>query len=104
MEDVVIVDAVRTAIGKFGGTLAGIPAHTLGSRVIAALLERTGMDAARVDEVIMGQVLTAGTGQNPARQAAIAAGALGFLIPVVIVTFALRKYLLRGVTFGAVRQ
>ena len=74
MEDVVIVDAVRTAIGKFGGTLAGIPAHTLGSRVIAALLERTGMDAARVDEVIMGQVLTAGTGQNPARQAAIAAG------------------------------
>jgi acetyl-CoA C-acetyltransferase len=74
MEDVVIVDAARTAIGKFGGTLAGIPAHTLGSRVIAALLERTGMDAARVDEVIMGQVLTAGTGQNPARQAAIAAG------------------------------
>jgi len=74
MEDVVIVDAVRTAIGKFGGTLAGVPAHTLGARVIAALLERTGVDAARVDEVIMGQVLTAGAGQNPARQAAIAAG------------------------------
>ena len=74
MEDVVIVDAVRTAIGKFGGTLAGIPAHKLGARVIAALLERTGVDAARVDEVIMGQVLTAGAGQNPARQAAIDAG------------------------------
>jgi acetyl-CoA C-acetyltransferase len=72
MEDVVIVDAVRTAIGKFGGTLAGIPAHTLGSRVIAALLERTGMDAARVDEVIMGQVLTAGTGQ-PARRLSLPA-------------------------------
>ncbi len=74
MEDVVIIDAVRTAIGKFGGSLAGIPAHTLGARVIAALLERTGVDAARVDEVIMGQVLTAGAGQNPARQAAINAG------------------------------
>jgi acetyl-CoA C-acetyltransferase len=74
MEDVVIVDAVRTAIGKFGGTLAGIPASRLGARVISALLERTGVDAARVDEVIMGQVLTAGAGQNPARQAAIGAG------------------------------
>ena len=74
MEDVVVVDAVRTAIGKFGGTLAEIPAHKLGARVIAALLERTGVDPARVDEVIMGQVLTAGVGQNPARQAAIAAG------------------------------
>jgi acetyl-CoA C-acetyltransferase len=74
MEDVVIVDAVRTAIGKFGGTLAGISAHKLGARVIAALLERTGVDAARVDEVIMGQVLTAGAGQNPARQAALEAG------------------------------
>ena len=62
MEDVVIVDAVRTAVGKFGGTLAEIPAHRLGSRVIAALMERTGMDPARVDEVIMGQVLTAGVG------------------------------------------
>jgi acetyl-CoA C-acetyltransferase len=74
MEDVVVVDAVRTAIGKFGGTLAEIPAHQLGARVIAALLERTGVGPARVDEVIMGQVLTAGAGQNPARQAAIAAG------------------------------
>lgn len=74
MEDVVIVDAVRTAIGKFGGTLAEIPASRLGARVIAALLERTGVGPDRVDEVIMGQVLTAGAGQNPARQAAIGAG------------------------------
>jgi acetyl-CoA C-acetyltransferase len=74
MEDVVIVDAVRTAIGKFGGTLAEIPASHLGARVIAALLERTGVAPARVDEVIMGQVLTAGAGQNPARQSAIGAG------------------------------
>jgi acetyl-CoA C-acetyltransferase len=86
MEDVVIVDAVRTAIGKFGGTLAEIPAHKLGARVIAALLERTGLDAARVDEVIMGQVLTAGAGQNPARQAAIAAG-----LPVDIPSMTINK-------------
>ena len=86
MEDVVIVDAVRTAIGKFGGTLAGVPAHKLGSRVIAALLERTGVDAARVDEVIMGQVLTAGAGQNPARQAAIDAG-----LPVEVPAMTINK-------------
>jgi acetyl-CoA C-acetyltransferase len=86
MEDVVIVDAVRTAIGKFGGTLAEIPAHKLGARVIAALLERTGVDAARVDEVIMGQVLTAGAGQNPARQAAIEAG-----LPVEVPAMTINK-------------
>jgi acetyl-CoA C-acetyltransferase len=86
MEDVVIVDAVRTAIGKFGGTLAGVPAHKLGSRVIAALLERTGVGAARVDEVIMGQVLTAGAGQNPARQAAIDAG-----LPVEVPAMTINK-------------
>jgi acetyl-CoA C-acetyltransferase len=86
MEDVVIVDAVRTAIGKFGGTLAEIPAHRLGSRVIAALLERTGVDPARVDEVILGQVLTAGVGQNPARQAAIAGG-----LPVEVPAMTINK-------------
>jgi acetyl-CoA C-acetyltransferase len=86
MEDVVIVDAVRTAIGKFGGTLAEIPAHRLGSRVIAALMERTGVDPARVDEVIMGQVLTAGVGQNAARQAAIAAG-----LPVEVPSMTINK-------------
>jgi len=74
MQDVVIVDALRTAIGKFEGSLAGIPASSLGARVIAALLERNGVEPGQVGEVIMGQVLTAGVGQNPARQAAIAAG------------------------------
>ncbi|GJL82679.1 MAG: acetyl-CoA acetyltransferase [marine bacterium B5-7] len=73
-DDVVIVDAVRTAIGTFGGALAGVPAHELGATVIKALLERNGVAADQVDEVILGQVLTAGSGQNPARQAAIAAG------------------------------
>jgi len=86
MEDVVIVDAVRTPIGKFGGTLAELPASQLGARVIAALLDRTGVAADRVDEVIMGQVLTAGVGQNPARQAAIGAG-----LPVEIPAMTINK-------------
>jgi acetyl-CoA C-acetyltransferase len=74
MEDVVIVAAGRTAIGKFGGTLAKIPATELGAQVIKHLLAKTGIDPAAVSEVIMGQVLTAGAGQNPARQAVIKAG------------------------------
>ena len=74
MEDVVIVAAGRTAIGKFGGTLAKIPATELGAQVIKQLMARTGIDPASVSEVIMGQVLTAGVGQNPARQATIKAG------------------------------
>ena len=73
-QEIVIVDAARTAIGTFGGSLAGIPAHQLGATVIKGLLERTGVKPEMVDEVILGQVLTAGVGQNPARQAAIAAG------------------------------
>jgi acetyl-CoA C-acetyltransferase len=73
-QNIVIVDAARTAIGTFGGSLAGLPAHELGSKVITGLLERTGIKPEQVDEVILGQVLTAGCGQNPARQAAIAAG------------------------------
>ena len=72
--NVVIVAAVRTAIGNFGGTLSHIPAHELGAHVIKALLQRTGLQPEQIDEVILGQVLTAGSGQNPARQAAIAAG------------------------------
>lgn len=72
--DAVIVDAARTAIGAFGGSLAAIPAHELGARVIKALLERNGLRGEEIDEVILGQVLTAGSGQNPARQAAMAAG------------------------------
>jgi len=74
MEDVVIVAAGRTAIGKFGGTLAKIPATELGAQVIKQLVAKTGIDPASVSEVIMGQVLTAGAGQNPARQAVIKAG------------------------------
>lgn len=72
--DVVIVAAGRTPIGSFGGSLANTPAHSLGATVIKSLLEKTGLEPAQVDEVILGQVLTAGTGQNPARQAAIEAG------------------------------
>jgi len=74
MEEVVIVAAARTAIGKFGGALASLPASTLGAKVIAGVLERTGVSPSRVDEVIMGQVLAAGTGMNPARQASLGAG------------------------------
>ncbi|BAQ83134.1 acetyl-CoA C-acetyltransferase [Pseudomonas sp. St29] len=74
MQDVVIVAATRTAVGSFQGALAGIPAVDLGAAVIRQLLAQTGIDPAQVDEVIMGQVLTAGAGQNPARQAAIKAG------------------------------
>jgi acetyl-CoA C-acetyltransferase len=74
MDDVVIVAALRTAVGKFGGTLAKIPASDLGAHVIKALLAKTGIKPDQVSEVIMGQVLTAGCGQNPARQASIRAG------------------------------
>ena len=72
--EIVIVAATRTAIGSFGGSLSSIPAHKLGSAVISSLLQKTGLDSNLVDEVILGQVLTAGTGQNPARQASIDAG------------------------------
>ncbi|NBF06317.1 acetyl-CoA C-acyltransferase [Pseudomonas sp. Fl5BN2] len=74
MQDVVIVAATRTAVGSFQGSLASIAAVDLGAAVIRQLLTQTGIDPAQVDEVIMGQVLTAGAGQNPARQAAIKAG------------------------------
>ncbi len=74
MQDAVIVSGLRTAVGSFGGSLSAVPAHELGATVIRALLERTGVAGETVDEVIMGQVLAAGCGQNPARQAAIAAG------------------------------
>ncbi len=74
MQDVVIVAATRTAIGSFGGQFATVPGHELGATVIRALLAETSIDPASVNEVIMGQVLTAGCGQNPARQASIRAG------------------------------
>ena len=72
--DVVIVSATRTAVGSFNGSFANTPAHELGATVIKAALAKAGVDAADVNELIFGQVLTAGQGQNPARQAAIAAG------------------------------
>ena len=74
MEDIVIVSAVRTAVGKFGGSLAKIPATQLGATVISEALARAKVGKDQVGEVIMGQVLTAGAGQNPARQAMMAAG------------------------------
>ncbi|MEK6350535.1 MAG: acetyl-CoA C-acetyltransferase [Burkholderia sp.] len=74
MTDVVIVSAARTAVGKFGGSLAKLAAPELGATVIRALLERSGVAADQISEVILGQVLTAGSGQNPARQSVIKAG------------------------------
>lgn len=82
MNDVVIVAATRTAIGSFQGALAAVPAVDLGAAVIKRLLEQTGLDPAQVDEVILGQVLTAGAGQNPARQAAVKAG-LPYSVPAL---------------------
>ena len=72
--EIVIVAATRTALGSFGGSLSSIPAHKLGAEVIASLLKKTGVNKDQIDEVILGQVLTAGSGQNPARQASIEAG------------------------------
>lgn len=72
--EIVIVAATRTALGSFGGSLSSTPAHKLGSAVISSLLQKTGLEGSQIDEVILGQVLTAGSGQNPARQAAIDAG------------------------------
>jgi acetyl-CoA C-acetyltransferase len=86
MSDAVIVAAARTAIGKFGGTLAKVPAPELGAVVIKEVLRRSGVPPERVDEVILGQVLTAGSGQNPARQAAIKAG-----LPVSIPAMTINK-------------
>jgi acetyl-CoA C-acetyltransferase len=82
--DVVIVAATRTAVGKFGGTLAKIPAAELGAHVIKGLLQKTGLESNQVSEVIMGQVLTAGCGQNPARQASNQPG-FHHLVPAMTV-------------------
>jgi acetyl-CoA C-acetyltransferase len=86
MTEVVIVAAARTAIGKFGGTLAKVPAPELGALVITEVLKRAKIPADSVDEVIMGQVLTAGSGQNPARQASLKAG-----IPVSVPAMTINK-------------
>jgi acetyl-CoA C-acetyltransferase len=73
-DDIVIVSATRTPVGAFNGAFANLPAHELGKTAIQAALTRAGVEGGRVSEVIMGQILTAGQGQNPARQASIAAG------------------------------
>lgn len=86
MENIVIVAAARTAVGNFNGSLANIPAKTLGAKVIANLLERTGLQPNQIDEVILGQVLTAGGGQNPARQAALEAN-----LPVEVAAMTINK-------------
>ena len=84
MNDVVIVAAGRTAVGKFGGALAKFPAADLGAHVIKGLLAKTGLKPEQISEVILGQVLTAGVGQNAARQAAIRAG-LPDMVPAMTI-------------------
>ena len=86
MREVVIVSAARTALGSFGGSLASVPAVELGAVAIRAALSRGGVDAGMVEEVVMGNVLQAGLGQNPARQAAVKAG-----IPVEIPAWTVNK-------------
>src|SRR5947209_18221106 len=84
MEDIYIVGAARTPIGKFGGALAKTPATDLGALVIRDVLERAGVKPDQVSEVIMGQVLTAGIGQNGARQAAMKAG-VPYMVPAMTI-------------------
>jgi len=97
-DDIVIVSAVRTPVGAFNGTLGTLPAHDLGKVAIAVALERAGTEPASVSEVIMGQILTAGQGQNPARQASVAAG-----IPVEVPAWGVNQLCgsgLRAVALG----
>ncbi|OXE36596.1 MAG: acetyl-CoA acetyltransferase [Phenylobacterium zucineum] len=99
MTDVVIVSAARTPVGSFNGSLSTFPAHELGKTAILAAIDRAGITAADVDEVIMGQVLQAGAGQGPARQAAVNAG-----IPVESPAWSLNQLCgsgLRAVALGA---
>src|SRR3712207_8372860 len=86
MKEVVIASAVRTAVGKFGGTLKDVPAVELGATVIREAIKRAGIKPEMIDETIMGNVIQAGLGQSPARQAAVKAG-----IPVEIPAFTLNK-------------
>ncbi|MBN2631387.1 MAG: acetyl-CoA C-acetyltransferase [Rhodobacteraceae bacterium] len=99
MTNVVIVAAGRTAVGSFNGAFANTPAHDLGAAVIAGVVDRAGIDKAEVDETILGQVLTAGQGQNPARQAHIKAG-----LPIESSAWSLNQVCgsgLRAVALGA---
>jgi len=86
MTDIVIVAAARTSIGKFGGSLAKTPAPELGAAVVRDLLRRSGLEAGQINELILGQVLTAGSGQNPARQTVIKAG-----LPNTVPAFTINK-------------
>ncbi|MBN8930882.1 MAG: acetyl-CoA C-acetyltransferase [Rhizobium pusense] len=98
LPSIVIASAARTAVGSFNGHFANTPAHELGATVISAVLERAGVAANEIDEVILGQVLTAGEGQNPARQAAMKAG-----IPQEATAFGLNQLCgsgLRAVALG----
>ena len=99
MSDIVIVSAARTPVGSFNGALSSLPAHELGAIAIKAAVERAGVSAAEVDEVVLGQVLQAGAGQGPARQAAIKAG-----VPVSSPGWSLNQLCgsgLRAVALGA---
>jgi acetyl-CoA C-acetyltransferase len=99
MEDIVIVSAMRTAVGSFNGAFAAVPAHVLGTTAVQAAITKAGIEAADVDEVILGQILTAGEGQNPARQAARAAG-----VPDKATAFGINQVCgsgLRAVALGA---
>jgi acetyl-CoA C-acetyltransferase len=99
MSDIVIVSAARTPVGSFNGALSSLPAHELGKIAIQAAVERAGIQASEVDEVIMGQVLQAGAGQGPARQAAVNAG-----IPVESPAWSLNQLCgsgLRAIALGA---
>ncbi|QUD87061.1 acetyl-CoA C-acetyltransferase [Phenylobacterium montanum] len=99
MSKVVIVSAARTPVGSFNGALSSLPAHELGAIAIRAAVERAGVDAKEVDEVVMGQVLQAGAGQGPARQASIKAG-----VPVESPAWSLNQLCgsgLRAVALGA---
>jgi len=93
MEEVVVVAAGRTAVGNFMGSLASVPAHELGTTVIKGLLQRSGLKPDQIDEVIMGQILTADCGPNTARQAAMAAG-----IPVEVPAFTVNRLCASGMT------
>src|SRR5690606_40106512 len=102
--DIVIVSAARTPVGSFNGSLSSLPAHHLGKVALGAAMERAGLEAKEVDEVIMGQILTAAQGQNPARQASVNAG-----IPVEVPAWGVNQLCgsgLRSVALGyqAIKQ
>jgi acetyl-CoA C-acetyltransferase len=97
-DDIVIVGAVRTPVGAFNGAFASLPAHDLGKVAIKAAIDRAGVEASRVSEVILGQILQAGQGQGPARQASINAG-----IPVEVPAYSVNMLCgsgLRAVALG----